>query len=975
VNNKYLFPLLSSVVVVLSACGSNDTNSPLDAFQVEVPVFYLERPADALTDTDPRDNFKLTAVNGANQKAGNLWLKLPGQDAINVTGSITAANTATNKGPGDVMSPSLSYNGTRLVFSMFVGLNNNLNNDDPNQNHWNLWVYEISDPTNPNFTPYLHRLFSSPNLSAGELADEENKGNDLEPVFLPDNRIVFTSDRQKSLRSRFNKFGASGTAYLDENRGEPALNLHIINGDGDVETIHQISTNVADERQPTVIEDGRIVFSRWELSREGGKNQFDLFSIYPDGSHLQILYGAHSHGNSAATTVFSKPQQMPDGRLLSVMTSFNGFDPNDITTINQSNFGGGDLVYIDYKGYVDVDTPRSNGSPMQSAGHVSATPGDVLSGPGLSLGGRYENFAPIWQSGGGSLRAMVSWTPCRVATGTAPDITYTVCDNGGTAALEPVYGLHILNLATGLFDGQFALPPAGSGMVYVDPVVVADRNTIFIDGKSTTPQVLVDHNGAYYSSDLAAEGTNGYAAVHIRSIYDSDRLLQLGLQDNLPAGTTLPLTGGGRPDLNRMADPTQTPPDMLPVRFVRIISPGPTFSNNDVNGFYFGVNGARMRTVLGYAPVQPDGSVYVKVPSNVPFAFELVDKNGRKLVRQNQTAQFHRNWLNLMSGEIVTCNGCHEGHTQTSPLNTGFAGGAVAGVISLAAQASMNSALTSQINGGETMAGLLARLSIQQPALVASTYAEMKRDLVYQDYWTDPAATPAVSFAIEYNDTDYSDGNQGLIYTTMAPVLLNSCAPTDYSNPLSNPNWNIEDCAIVSDYLTHIQPMWEVTRPVGAGTGACIDCHGTVSAVVDPVTNMNFAQVPAGETQLDLTNDNAYRFINNDEDRRAKSYEEMVHRGIALQLDATGFLLEKVTQNVPDGMGGTITVDVSVTGTLAIGTNQEARNSRLIRILTGQEAIGTVDHTTMMTASEIRVLAEWIDLGTQYTNDVGQAGP
>jgi len=962
VKNKYLVPVVSIVAVLLSACQGNN-EAPVDAFKVELPVFYLERPADALTDTDPRDNFKLTALNVMNKRAGNLWLKMPGQDAINLTGSYTAATFNQNGGlikdVGDVASPSLNYNGTKLIFSMFEGSLQGVN-DPLLQNHWDLWEYEISRPGDPNFQPDLHKLFDS-NTAA-------RVGNDLDPIYLPDGRVVFTSDRQSFLKPRFASFGTSGGPYFDELRQEAALNLHIISGSGFSATIRQLSTNMADERYPSVLQDGRIVFTRWELSPEGNKTaQFDLFTINPDGSHLQLLYGAHSHGASAANTVFSRPQQLPDGRLLTVLTSINQFDPNDITTINQSNFGGGDLVFVDYKGFIDVDTPRVNGTPTQTAGQASATPGDVMSGPGLSTGGRYENFSPIWQGSNDALRVMVSWAPCRVAEGTAPNIIYSTCDNGGTAALDPEYGLHILNLNTGLFDGQFALPPANNGMAYVDPVVVVNREKVLINGATAVPTTLADHSGNYYDDTLALEGVG---SIHILSVYDTDRLAQLGLDAaSLPTGTALPLTAGGQPDLNRMANAALTNPDSLPVRFVRVVSPMMTYPRDNNKNYIYGINNRRMRTIIGYAPVQPDGSVFVKVPGNVPFAFELIDKNGKKLVRSNGANQFHRNWLNVMPGEKVTCTGCHEGHSNTAPLNSGFAKGAVPGVISVQAQNSMYDVLTAEISGGETMAEMLARLAITQPTLVDPTYAELKRDPKYQDFWTDPGrATPGSAIAIEYNDSDLSNGNQGLLYTSLAPVIKNTCAPTSFIDPLDQPAWNINDCMIAVDYEEYVQPMWEAVRPISSTqTGTCVDCHSTINSVTA------LPQVPAGETQLDLTRDgNGARFINNDEPKRFVSYEEMVHRGLALQLNAMGDALEVVTTQVPDGMGGFITVDVSVSGTLAIGSNAEARNSRLIRILTGVEPIGTVDHTLMMSAAEIRVLSEWIDMGTQYFNNAAK---
>ena len=59
-----------------------------------------------------------------------------------------------------------------------------------------------------------------------------------------------------------------------------------------------------------------------------------------------------------------------------------------------------------------------------------------------------------------------------------------------------------------------------------------------------------------------------------------------------------------------------------------------------------------MREILGYAPVQPDGSVQIQVPANVPFIVDVLDGNARRITTQ------HTSWMQVMPGEIKSCNGC-----------------------------------------------------------------------------------------------------------------------------------------------------------------------------------------------------------------------------------------------------------------------------------------------------------------------------
>jgi hypothetical protein len=79
------------------------------------------------------------------------------------------------------------------------------------------------------------------------------------------------------------------------------------------------------------------------------------------------------------------------------------------------------------------------------------------------------------------------------------------------------------------------------------------------------------------------------------------------------------------------ANPAVVPPDNLPVRFLRLEKPVsiPDDEVRDFDNTAFGPSRAQsMREILGYVPVEPDGSVRVAVPANVAFAISVVDDGG-----------------------------------------------------------------------------------------------------------------------------------------------------------------------------------------------------------------------------------------------------------------------------------------------------------------------------------------------------------
>ena len=51
----------------------------------------------------------------------------------------------------------------------------------------------------------------------------------------------------------------------------------------------------------------------------------------------------------------------------------------------------------------------------------------------------------------------------------------------------------------------------------------------------------------------------------------------------------------------------------------------------NLSGAAFGATNY-MREILGYAPIEPDGSVRIEVPANVAFRMEVLDANARRIV-------------------------------------------------------------------------------------------------------------------------------------------------------------------------------------------------------------------------------------------------------------------------------------------------------------------------------------------------------
>ena len=142
--------------------------------------------------------------------------------------------------------------------------------------------------------------------------------HDVQPCYLPDGRICFSSSR-------------IGTR--DEYHGYLCTALYLMNPDGS--DIHPIAINVGRDNEPSVLPDGRIVFARLEVFYSRLKTEITLHAVQPDGFADVVLYGPERRmfwhrldvgprgddhlGNVYATHRVlrqSQPQGLPDGRIL-----------------------------------------------------------------------------------------------------------------------------------------------------------------------------------------------------------------------------------------------------------------------------------------------------------------------------------------------------------------------------------------------------------------------------------------------------------------------------------------------------------------------------------------------------------------------------------------------------------------------------------------------------------------------------------
>lgn len=910
---------LSAVFLLQTACGGgDDSNSESSALGIQdVAIAYVKHPT-------PRDDQGDLVTNdirrpGAFVEGGDLYLQARATSSANIK-NITRRIT---NGLGDVKDVSASYDGNKLLFSLRL-------EDIPNDGEtpsWNLYEYDITADT-------------LTQLTQRSLPTSINE-DDIAPHYLPSGDIIFSSNRQIESKGIRNNEGQGNFTSTDENHRTPVFLLHVRNKDDG--KITQISFNESHDLDPTILKDsGRVLFSRW--NNVGSRNDISLYSMNPDGTDVKMYYGSHSHftgqdpGSNDAH--FTKVREMDDGRLVSILRPL------------VTNFGGGDIVFIDAKNFADNTQPTWAQQGAVTGNAQTNFKQNITNSNGIALQGRYNAIFPMLD---GSNRYLMSWSACQILS--------DPLDTNSAAIPCSIAGA-LLNAAN-----VTEAPPA-YGIYLVDanskaPLVLPEKDIIYSEivmayAKKMPPVI---YTSAMIDTDLRDKGIG---ALHIRSVYDFDKeFMAYGAETSLTNkdNNETPPVKVTIDNIAKMADPINTTSaDERPARFIRIIKSAyiPTRDVKRIDNDAYGVTAQNgMREIIGYAPIEPDGSVKIKIPANVPLSLSILDKEGRRISNR------HQYWFQVKPGETLECTGCHIHRTAQADMASNKPHGRMNTTYSL------NQGATEDLKGfpnsnnslyafvSETMAEARARLNDCAPNLPPCDVMKVSTDLIYDDVWTDDVAalrSADASFTIDYSSVPLSPASA-------------ACANNYGDTP------DFLYCRIVINYEQHIEAVWSAARP----SGTCISCHNkaTNDAAIAIATNN-----PASY-QLELTSDtvNDTPFYN--------SFKELTTDVPKYISDGMGgFIIEQRQVTVggvaqfnllPDGspdLSSPILENVMRDSTIK---TSGALTSYFMEKMTNTElkvtnrSLGdftqTVVHTGFLNASELKLISEWLDIGAQYFNN------
>lgn len=270
---------------------------------------------------------------------------IPGGGLYAFSPSTGKVREVVNAGQGEILDCDLSFDGKEILFT------------------WKRQGKPIRDVAACGLE---HSLASSKenyqifrvNLDGTGLTQlTDDASNNLSPRWLPDGGILFTSDR----RPAFAYCWVSSSPIL-----------HRMERDGSHVT--KLSSSYLMDFTPCILDDGRILYTRWEYVDRPAIPIQGLWTMRPDGTGVSGFYG----NRVLSPATFMQSQPIPNtGKLLCLLTSHGG-DPRGAIGIIDPSHGGNAQAGI------------FNCTPEINIGRVDEGDGEILRNTGP-----YETPFPI----------------------------------------------------------------------------------------------------------------------------------------------------------------------------------------------------------------------------------------------------------------------------------------------------------------------------------------------------------------------------------------------------------------------------------------------------------------------------------------------------------------------------------------------------------------------------------------------------
>lgn len=234
---------------------------------------------------------------------------------------------------GSFLSPELSYDGKTILFAYSEA------KAFAKTGGQEAYLWE------PEYSYHIFRVDADGD-NLRQLTD--GPWNDFDPCFLPDGRVAFISERRGG--------------YLRCGRHCPVYALHSMEPDGS--DIIRLSYHETHEWQPSVTNDGMIVYTRWDYVDRDTNVAHHIWTCYPDGRDPRSFHGNYPQRRELRPWMEMQLRAVPDSSLfVGVAAAHHGHEFGSLILIDPRLRDDGATSQI-IRLTPDVPFPEAEGRPV-----------------------------------------------------------------------------------------------------------------------------------------------------------------------------------------------------------------------------------------------------------------------------------------------------------------------------------------------------------------------------------------------------------------------------------------------------------------------------------------------------------------------------------------------------------------------------------------------------------------------------------
>jgi hypothetical protein len=260
-------------------------------------VTHVPTPYDVLTAVTIFGNH--TGDVHAAGRGGDLWLRYGDGTLKNLT---AAAGFGIASGLQDtnaiaVRDPSVSWDGTRALFSMVIGAPSQPTNAPPAY----FWqIYEVT-----NLGQVVQNQSTAPIIQ--KVPNQPTNSNNITPIYGTDGRIIFTSDRPRNGQAHL-------YPLLDEYNMRPT-NTGLWSFDPSTGDLFQIDASPSGDLTPIVDSFGRVIVIRWDhLERDQQADVDALAKVANPNAQCQWCTFNYADETAGAAKLPTNVEYFPEPR-------------------------------------------------------------------------------------------------------------------------------------------------------------------------------------------------------------------------------------------------------------------------------------------------------------------------------------------------------------------------------------------------------------------------------------------------------------------------------------------------------------------------------------------------------------------------------------------------------------------------------------------------------------------------------------